>query len=251
MTNTKPIDTDPARHLRCVKAYWLQTVQPYIQGRRLQGPELYVAVDAHRRLLAAVERARKWNRSDSGLKSPVPPEIITEVQTDVFREPEPLFLDENLKPETLAQIASPLLKGGKLAMGDAIRRAHEILMEAERYVATLPTRREGAESLIEDFDQAFSTISFAEILLSSDEKSGQVPLLRGVATKRAALSAAALKMAVRRYLGEGSDCLKNKQIPLQRLCDLRWQRFKTFWESQSARRRTKVGKPRKRKNSKG
>lgn len=258
------------------------------------GPELFVALDANRRLRDAEDQARQWNETKDGQSSPVPPEAFLELQAETFREPEALFRDDNLKPETLARIASPLLKEKwpELTAGDAVRRAHEILIEAERYLAALPAEKQGIEKLIHELEQGFSRVSFAEILRSSDEGSGQVPLLGGVAKKRAALSAGALKMAVRRYFerekqnrsrvskrewnrqvaqrrklikpgafpqlanenpqtyhqwqreldNEINDSLQNKQITLQRLCDLRWQRFITFLENQSARRRTATAK---------
>src|SRR5208337_2624354 len=129
------LTNDPDLELRLAKGYWLKTIQPFIAGRKLRGVEFYIAADAHRWLRMMAELATSWNKSEEGKTSPVPPETFPDWEKDEFREPEELFADENLKPETLASIAAPLVeKTGRenMTAAEAVRRAHESLMAAER-----------------------------------------------------------------------------------------------------------------------
>jgi hypothetical protein len=85
-------------------------------------------------------------------------------------------------------------------------------MAAERYIGTLPEKKEGTESFIADFDTAFSTVTFAEIEASNKKTSGQLPLLPPVAPKRKGrpeqeigeqpLSVPAIRAAVKHFLDE-------------------------------------------------
>ena len=58
--------------LRLTREYWLQTIQPYIVGRKLCGAELYIANFAHTWLRGMADGARRWNETEEGKKSPIP-----------------------------------------------------------------------------------------------------------------------------------------------------------------------------------
>lgn len=196
--------------LRLAKKYWLRTVQPRIAGRILRGVEFFVAQDAHRRLQVAIKKADDWNRQCVAVAGePFPPPMLVSVDVDLsaeeFREPEEpkMLFAENVKPEILAAIAAPLVNKGKKPMtpGEAIRRAHELLMDVERYIGTLP-RKGGTNSSDRDFDLAFGPVTFAEILQSNEKDSGQLPLLPPSQQKRneGHLTLTRLKAEVKRFL---------------------------------------------------
>jgi hypothetical protein len=112
------------QELRLAKEYWLRTVQPHIEGRRLRDVELFVAKDAHLRLRGSQRKAEDWNRTQEGRLSP----LDVDLPGEKFREPEVLFADENLKPEILAEIAAPLINKSeaKVSPTEAVRNAHEL-----------------------------------------------------------------------------------------------------------------------------
>lgn len=205
------------RGLRLEKEYWLRTIQPHIAGRILRGVEFFVAQHAHWHLQEAVKKANDWNHSCDVAKDEArkPVSVDVDFSAEIFREPEvpEMLFADNVKPEILAAIAAPLVKEtAKLTPAKAIRNAHELVMAAERYIGTLPKKKEGTESLIADFEMAFSTVTFAEIEASNRTDSGQLPLLPPVALKRKArdeqelaekpLSNTAIKNAVSHFLYE-------------------------------------------------
>src|SRR6267142_5379909 len=118
-------DTD----LRLARAYWLQTIQPYIAGRKLYGVEFFIAAEAHQWLRSMAELATHSNNTEDGKKAPIPAETFPEWEKDEFHKPEELFADENLKPENLAEIAAPLAITGrdKMTSLEAVRAAHDLL----------------------------------------------------------------------------------------------------------------------------
>ncbi len=170
------------QELRLAKEYWLQRVQPHIAGRRLRDVELFVAQDAYLLLRGAQRKADDWNRTQEGQLSP----LNVDLSGEKFHEPEVLFADENLKPEILAEIAAPLINKSEARMtpGESVRAAHELLMAAERYIRTLPEKKDEIDSWRSDFDTAFSTITFAEIEASNKNDSGRLPLLPPIGQKK-------------------------------------------------------------------
>ena len=187
--NGNLIETD----LRLAKEYWLKTVWPYIAGRKLRGVELFVAQDAFWRL-QKVQRDAK--------DSPVSADAFVDFTKDEFREPEELCRDEDLKPETLAAIAAPLMPKPtkELTSIATISVAHELLMAAKQYINTLPERKTGADRAGEDLVMTFSTVPFVEIEASNKSDSRQLPLLPGVYGKSRELTLPALRKAVKSFL---------------------------------------------------
>lgn len=283
--------SNPETELRLVKEYWLQTIQPFIVGRKLHGVEFFVAQDAWYHLRKIQGDANR--PSASGIP-------LVDFASDEFREPEELFRDGNLKPDTLAGIAAPLLRKDTATLPPiaAVKVAHELLMAAERYIEKLPKKKTGAEHAGNDVRLALSPVQFADIVASNKKDSGQLPLLPGVYGKSRELALPALRAAVKRFLvekgrnrpqmteaewnfeaeqtkalekagrlvqlGSGkpptfqewqnqpaeaiADALHNSRIILQDLCDLRFQRFKTFLAKQrhaGSQQKTKAKKPRK------
>ncbi len=210
------------RKLRLAKKYWLR-IQPYIRDRRLRDAELYVAADAHRRLRQAAGCAAEWNGTEEARRCSVPAEAIPDFGKDPFLEPEELCRDENLKPETLAAIAAPLMQkqAAELSPFEAVGVAHELLMAAERFVKALPEQKRGTEGWMEAFRTAFSTVTFAEIRASNMKSSGRVPLLPPSGQKRKnvsepeqleeSLSVPAIREAVKRYLDEHTPRLTQEE----------------------------------------
>jgi hypothetical protein len=210
------------RKLRLAKEYWLR-IQPFIKDRPLRNAELYVATDAHFRLRQAAGRAAEWNRTEEGRRFSVPVEALPDFGKDPFLEPEELCRDENLKPETLAAIAAPMMqkRTAELTPLAAIGVAHELLLAAERYVKALPEQKRGTERLMDDFDKAFSTVTFTEIKASNPKSSGKLPLLPPSGQKRKniseqeqreePLSVPAIREAVKRYLDEHTPRLTQEE----------------------------------------
>jgi hypothetical protein len=186
------------RELRLAKEYW-QTVQPHIAGRKLRDVELFVANDAYRHLRGAQRNAEDWNCTQEGRRSP----LDVDLSGEQYREPEVLFADKDLKPEILAKIAATLINNNeaKVTPVDAVRNAHELLMVAERYIGTLPEQKEGIQSLANNFELAFSTVTCTEIEASNGKDSGQLPLLPPVQQGRneGKLSLTALRKAVKDF----------------------------------------------------
>jgi hypothetical protein len=205
------------QELRLAKEYWQRTIQPHIEGRKLRGVELFVAQAAYHFLQSAQRKAEIWNRSEEGRGSP----LENNLPGESFYEPEVLYADENLKPEILATIAAPLMYQGEASQTstEAVRTAHELLMAAERYIGTLPKKTEGTESLVADFDTAFSTVTLAEIEASNKKTSGQIPLLPPVQQKRneGILTVTAIKNAAKRFLEQ-----KKKNHP--QISEAQWNR---------------------------
>lgn len=284
----------PKSELRLHKAYWLKTIQPYIAGRKLHGAELYIANNAHCQLKGIAKYAAEWwNTTEDGEKFPILADEFPDWEKEEFREPEELFVDENLKPEILAGIAATLVKTGrkKQTPAQAVRDAHELLLAAERYIGTLPKQTRSITEKLERQD--FCKITFAEILQSNE--SGQLPLLPPVQTGRngGKLTMNALKTAIKRFLqknapsiteaafdkeekewieslnqnkearktnkaiaelsrlGSGktltylewqklnlksvNDCLENNRISAHLVTEMRWERFRHFYEKQQSR----------------
>ena len=175
--------------LRLAKEYWLRTVRPHIAGRILRGVEFFAAQHARWLLQEVIKQAGDWNHLCNLKKDEahLPVTVAVDLSADDFRAPEvpEMLFADNVKSEILAAIAAPLVKeAAKLTPADAIRNAHELLMVAERYIGTLPEKKSGTESFIADFEQAFSTVTFAEIEASNREGSGQLPLLPPVGQKK-------------------------------------------------------------------
>ena len=213
MKTNNPKEPEVARDLRLMKEYWLRTIQPFIKGRPLRGLDLFVAVNAHRRLEEARRRAEEWNRTERGKAFPVPVDTLTELEHEEFREPEELWRDVNLKPEALAAIAAPLMskRTAKWTPDEAICSAHELLLAAGRYIGTLPEQKLGVAGAIADLETTFSSVSFTEILRSNDKNSGRLPLLPPVQDKRnegvsgkPRLSLGAIKAAVKMFLAKNT-----------------------------------------------
>jgi hypothetical protein len=94
-------------------------------------------------------------------------------------------------------------------------------MAAGRYVNALPEQKRGTERLMDDFDKAFSTVTFAEIKASNTKSTGQLPLLPPTGQKRKGvseekqgkepLSVPAIREAVKRYLDEHTARLTQEE----------------------------------------
>jgi hypothetical protein len=218
----KQRQADLERKLRLAKEYWLQ-VQPYVTARPLRGAELYVAMNAHSRLRQMAVRVGEWNGTVEGRRFSVPVEALPDFGKEPFLEPEELCRGENLTARDLAMIAAPLVQKRAAASSPfaAVSVAHELLLAADRYIKALPEQKRGEEQWMKDFEQAFSTVTFAEIIVSNKKTSGQLPLLPPVAQKRKAvsereqgaepLSVSAIKKAVRRYLDEHTPDLTQEE----------------------------------------
>jgi hypothetical protein len=271
-----------ANELRLAKDYWLKTIQPHIASRRLAGAELYIANNAYERLRHAAKQATEWNNTKDAERSPVPAEVFPEWEKDEFREPK-LLSREKLEPGILAAIAASMMqkRTAELTSIEVIRVAHELLMDAERYVETLPEKKQGEEALRQLAGIAFSPVTFAEIERSNRNNSGKLPLLQPVGRKRKGrkkgemaekpLSLTAIKNAVKKFLrkqcerdrkqsgtkqisyqewqnreqGRFNDLLNN-QIGVHDLCTLRWERFSDKSENQSQIAATREQKKRDR-----
>lgn len=104
---------------------------------------------------------------------------------------------------------------------EAIRNAHDLLMAAERYIGTLPEKKEEADSWHRDFEKAFSCVTFKEIVASNRKDSGQLPLLPPIALKRKGrpeketseqqLSVPAIRAAVKHFLDERTPRMSQEQ----------------------------------------
>jgi hypothetical protein len=254
-------DTEDSLHdieleLRLAKAYWLETVQPYVVGRRLQGAELHVATDAHWRVREAMQKAKEWNSSQEGKRSPVTKDQFLDVKGQEFCEPRELVADESLKPETLAMIAAPLLCNSamKLSPSEAVRVAHDLLIAAEVHLVALP-KQPAMNVFVNAFEQR---VPFTEITLSTEKASGKLPLLPAtLGRNEGKLSLEALRKAIRDYFGkliqdterklndlrdapkrlenlriknqqlrdDLDSALRMQSIQLIHLCCMRWERF--------------------------
>src|SRR5262249_17600789 len=141
-----------------------------------------------------------------------PAEALPDFIKEPFLEPEELCRDENLKAKDLAVIAAPFVRNqsGELSTAAAVGAAHELLRAAERYVNGLPEQKRGNEQIIEDFNGAFTNVTFAEIAESNRKGSGRLPLLPATGQKRKdraeceqnerPLSLLAIRLAVKRHL---------------------------------------------------
>jgi hypothetical protein len=219
-TNVTGERAEIERGLRLAKKYWLKTIQSHVKGRILRGVEFFVARHAHWRLQEAIKKAGDWNRlcaeKTDGVHLPV--SVDVDLSAENFREPEvpEMLFAENVKPEVLAAVAAPLVNKGEnrkaMTPDEAIHNAHELLMAAERYIGTLPEKKDEIDSWHSDFDTAFSTITFAEIKASNKNDSGRLPLLLPIGQKKKGrteqevrdnpLSVTAIKAAVKLFLDE-------------------------------------------------
>lgn len=162
-----------AEQLRLANDYWLKTIQPYIQGRKLRWPELDIAQLAHGKLKRAVGEVGEWNASHPNTSITIP-----DLTAPEYRYPEPLCADD-LKPETLAAIGAPILSKSSTEQNvhAAVRTAHDLLLAAEQYIQSLPQRpKDHEEQLKQGIVDAFSEVTFDEIYKTSAEDSG-LPLL--------------------------------------------------------------------------
>lgn len=212
--NSNLIETE----LRLVKEYWLRTIQLHIVGRVLRGVEFFVAKHVHWQLQKAVEKAGAQLSASVGV----------DLSAENFRAPEmpEMLFAENVKPEILAAMATPLVKKGvKLTPLEAIRNAHELLMAAERYIGTLPKRKDEADSWSSDLEMTFSTVTFKEIEASNKGTTGQLPLLPPIAQKKKGrpereisvnpLSVPAIKAAVKRFLIEHAPRMTQQEYEFE------------------------------------
>jgi hypothetical protein len=185
-------------------------------------------------------------RGDDGKQFPIQAEEFAALEK--FSNPEPFLIDKSLKPETLAVIAAPMIgkRLTKLLPSEAVRIAHDLLTAAQDYLDT--SRKAQADRFAKHLFTRI-TVSFEEIEQSNKKESGQLPLLRPVQTRRNAgqLKLSAIKAAVRHFYETRTnflpqeneetknDCLLNSRIPLPDLCEMRWKRFKNFWQKQQRR----------------
>ena len=173
-----------------------------------------MATDAYSRLRKAQEHAESWNQTVEGQRAPVPAEEFADWNRDEFHEPQELCRDEKLTPELLATIAAPMMQERTAGLTPlaVVGVAHDLLREAQQYVKALPEQKRGEARIMEDFQTAFSTVTFEEIEASNKGDSGQLPLLPPVARKQKgmadeelrekSLSRAGIKNAVKLFLKE-------------------------------------------------
>jgi hypothetical protein len=170
--------------LRLATDYWLKTVQPYIAGRRLSNPDLYVAQDAHLRLEKARANAVRWNDLPEGKAAPI---ALPDLGDSKFRTPQPLYAEDFPPPEVLATIAAPLLtkQAPPLSAEDAIRCACELLSAAQQHVIGLPRRPPAAKESEADLEAALcSYVTVAEVHESNKPASRRLPLLPALRVPR-------------------------------------------------------------------
>jgi hypothetical protein len=215
--------------LRLAKEYWLETIQPYIAGRKLQGVEFFIAQEAHEWLRMMTNLATHWNNSDAGKKAPIPAEDFPEWEKPEFQKPEELYADPTVKPETLAGIAASLSNKGDVKMNpdEAVRHAHDMLTSAKKYVASLP-KKQGTGTLPEIVELPFSKVTFDEIEQSNGKNSARLPLLPPVQKRRneGIMKPQAIKDAVKDYLAEYNPTkIISPQIPKQE-----YERTEKEWE---------------------
>lgn len=224
-----------ADELRLTREYWLRTVQPFIQGRRLNGPEYFVAVAAWLSLESATEAAQGWNCTDEGKQSPIETKLMPDWTAPEFAKPERLYRD-GVTPESLASVAAHFMGREPSSMANALEQAHELLTAANDYIAALPARPENRMAFCDGIIESGKlVVSLHEIQASNREDSGRLPLLppvqrkaKGGSPHEGALSLEAIRKAIREYAatlqkpGRGFDCAR---IEIEALCDLRWQRF--------------------------
>ncbi len=206
--------------LRLAKDYWLD-IQPSIKGRILNDIEFSVVQHAYHILEEALKQVKIWNFSIADPKTGLP--LLAPIEVDFsaedFRMPEPLKnrFANNVKPEVLADIAASLTKiTAGLTPAEAIRKSHELLLESERFVGTLPAQK---QELVAEIETAFCFVTFAEIEQSNKSNSGQLPLLpphqvkrKGMSDKellnKSPLSIKSIKKEFLKYL---TECLASMQ----------------------------------------
>lgn len=187
-----------SNELRLAQDYWLKTIEPYIIERKLRGTELYVAQHAFGNVLQQANRdAGNWNRWYAARFFPIPQ---VDWKDPRFLPPEPLYGDD-LKPEVLAAIAAPfaakaptpwascfpqfVTKASGLSPVEALSVAHDLLIAAERYIASLPKRPPtGTAEAIERLNTTFTYVTFDEIIASNRKGPGCLPLLPPLQVKR-------------------------------------------------------------------
>lgn len=234
--------TEIIQELKLATAYWMQKIYPHIKGRALSGVELCVARDAFRRLSIAASNAQRWNHTKNGKASPVQ---VPTIGKDEFREPVSLCADEHLNPQALASIAAHLSppRVESLPPSEAVRIAHELIVSAELYISSLPPKTTSIEAAVNDLDTRVTTVTFDEIKASNNGSTRRIPLLPPMQEKRnkGELSATAIKDSVSDFIKKGStsvgdsDRLANHCVTVHVLCEMRWARFKEFWENQQDR----------------
>jgi hypothetical protein len=229
----RSISNNSEWELRLARAYWLQTVQPYTAGRGLLGIEFFVAEEAHDWLRSMADLAVHENKTEQGKKPSIPLEIFPKWERDEFQKPRELFADENLMPEVLAEIAAPLIKTTRKEMNpiEAVRAAHDLFIEAKRYIAKLPPHEQKKPNSPEECLQlAFSRVAFDEILRSNEKNSGRLPLLPPVQPRRNEgwLTMNALKAAVKNFLEKKNPTRENNPSMTQEEYERGEQDFKNL-----------------------
>jgi len=202
------ISNDTENELYLAKNYWLNTIQPFILGRRLHGVEFFIAHNAYMQL-CLMEKAFQ----NQGAAMVTQDEMHPEGESPEFLKPKEMYADENLNASILAQIAALLLKPNQIGSPfDAVSKAHELLIAAEEYIDKLPKQKHGTGTLTQVLEQQFQTVSFDEILRSNETGSGRLPLLPPVQQKRneGRLTKNALIIAIKRFLTK-QQALKTRQ----------------------------------------
>jgi hypothetical protein len=237
------------KQLRVAKEYWLRTIHPYIADRKLRGVELFVATHAYNTVLRrACNEAEQWNYTEQGKLFPIPVDVILDLDTGEFRAPEPLYAEDCPKPEMLASIAASLLpQSADISPAEAILKADELVIAAERYISSLPHKpSSGTARSNEDLGLATSTITFDEIRESNKGGPGQLPLLPPVQARRnqGQVTLAAIRSELKRFSARHNwsrektqQSVVHNRILLQDLCQMRWERFQAFMDAQGRRTR--------------
>jgi hypothetical protein len=234
------------RELRSAKEYWLRTIHPYIANRKLRGVELFVASHAYETVLRrAYNEAEQWNHTEQGQVIPIP---LPDFKSIEFSAPEPLYAEECPKPEVLASIAASLLpQSADISPDEAILKAHDLLIAAQRYISSLPHKpSSGTARSIEDLRLATSTITFDEIRKSNKGGPSQLPLLPPVQARRnqGQVTPGAIRSELKRFSARHNwsrektqESVVHNRILLQDLCQMRWERFQAFMDAQGRRTR--------------
>lgn len=226
--------------LRLATRYWLETVEKFIRNRHLRGAELCIARDAFERLQKAASQAEKGNASAAQGRCA----LLVDCGMEKFRKPEALLRDASLKPETLAAIAAPLAAqhNAPLSADDAMRRAHDLIFAAQRYLNTLPAQE---PALVEEL---LNHVTFEEIA-KSNRDGGKLPLLPLKEKKKGwhgqtekPLPIQSVRRAVEKWLRQHhtetdiEEDMRNGRISFDDLTRMRWQRFEKESLNQQARR---------------
>lgn len=166
---TKMIRLESDR-LADASSYWLQTVQPFIQGRKLRQPELAIAEHAYSLVSKADPEAAAWNMTEEGRLHPA---AVIDWTRPEYRRPEPISRD-GLKPELLASLAASMMPTSEDPAAN-IQRAHDLLLAAESYISALPEAPATGRAMVTAMCVAFAWITFDEILAGNEMATKKPP----------------------------------------------------------------------------